>query len=321
MYTFTPIYDIDFITTPDQNPLSDSGNWTAGNPSFRLQVASGACEAVSGSTGDARLSGPTLPNDQYSLFTAGGIVESSNAYLRSAVAGTGHGGFRFFLFYLTSTIYVYNPSSSLILTIPVTFSSGDQFLAFAYGTTIGIYQNGVLIGSVTNASVTTGTTQVLAISYASTNSDTTMTYYEAGSVTTGYTVSGNCGAAGATINYSGTASGSVTADGSGNYSISSLANGTYVLTPSLSGYQFSQPSLTVVVNAVNVTGANFQAASAWSPVDSRVAPNMNRVENNSIFWDVQVGSNQSVPGKDSRANPPIDSDTNPPQNSRKAPPF
>lgn len=76
-------------------------------------------------------------------------------------------------------------------------------------------------------------------------------------VLTGHIISGNAGAAGATVSYSGTASGSVTADGSGNYSITSLADGSYTVTPSLVGWTFSPVSRNKTVSAADITGVNF----------------------------------------------------------------
>lgn len=72
-----------------------------------------------------------------------------------------------------------------------------------------------------------------------------------------FAISGNCGVAGATINYVGPTSGSVVADGSGNYSIPNLSNGTYVITPSAPGKQFSPQSRVVILVGGNVTAVNF----------------------------------------------------------------
>jgi hypothetical protein len=74
-----------------------------------------------------------------------------------------------------------------------------------------------------------------------------------------YIISGNAGAAGATVNYSGTASGSVTADSSGNYSIGPLLNGTYTITPSKPTYIFNPVSRSVTVNNLDFLVAAFAA--------------------------------------------------------------
>jgi hypothetical protein len=72
-----------------------------------------------------------------------------------------------------------------------------------------------------------------------------------------FTLSGNCGVAGATVTLGGAGSGSTTADGSGNFSFTGLLAGSYTLTPSKSGsFFFPNTMLRVVVNA-NITNANF----------------------------------------------------------------
>lgn len=71
-----------------------------------------------------------------------------------------------------------------------------------------------------------------------------------------YNVSGNAGAAGATVSYSGTVSGSVTADGSGNFSIS-LPNGTYTITPSVPGRTFTPGSRSETVSGAPIANVNF----------------------------------------------------------------
>jgi hypothetical protein len=77
-----------------------------------------------------------------------------------------------------------------------------------------------------------------------------------------FTITGNAGVAGATINYSGASSGSVVADVSGNYTVTSSVNGVYTITPSLAGYTFTPTSQNVNVVSANVSGVNFTATAA-----------------------------------------------------------
>jgi len=324
--TLTPLAT-DFFNRANESPLASP--WSLdlnGDPG--LQVVSDACESTSlgSSNGQLYEYSPSTPNDQYASVEVGASVSNSGYIVRIRLIDN-NSPFVFIPHYAlivskngTWSVRDYGGSGLILSGSGLAVSVGDVFALAAVGTTIYALRNDVVFGSVSNSSHSSGIT-ALTIVPVSSVSDTQASGFAMGSATSGYAISGNCGAPSTTINYSGTASGSVTADGSGNYTIASLPNGTYVLTPSLAGFQFSQPSAVVVVNGVNITGVNFQAASAWSPVDSRITPNMNRVENNSIFWDVQTSDNASVPGKDSRANPPIDSDKNPPQNSRKAPPF
>jgi hypothetical protein len=73
-----------------------------------------------------------------------------------------------------------------------------------------------------------------------------------------YTISGNAGIAGATVD--GTSLTSTTADGSGNYSFTAPYGWTGTITPSVTGYTFSPTSITVSTPlAGNLTGQNFTA--------------------------------------------------------------
>lgn len=83
-------------------------------------------------------------------------------------------------------------------------------------------------------------------------------------LTSGATISGSAGVAGATVAWTGTSSGSTTADGSGNYSIPNLANGSYTITPSKTGYVFSPTSHSETVSGSDITGVNFTATQVFS---------------------------------------------------------
>lgn len=85
-----------------------------------------------------------------------------------------------------------------------------------------------------------------------------------------FSVSGNAGAAGATIaltpsGESGTNT-STTSDASGNYTFPQVVNGTYTVTPSLNGATFTPTSQSVTVNGANVSGVNFSVVvqPTWS---------------------------------------------------------
>lgn len=79
-----------------------------------------------------------------------------------------------------------------------------------------------------------------------------------------YTISGNAGVAGATVNYSGTTSGSVPADGDGLYSITVDYGWSGTITPSLLGYVFDPPSK----DFTNVTSPQTQNFTATQIVHS-----------------------------------------------------
>jgi hypothetical protein len=142
-------------------------------------------------------------------------------------------------------------------------SNGDVFLIAAQGTTIGIYHNGTLLGSVTDSTSTSGVIW-LSEQWSNVNTNMQLTNFLAGNFAATYGISGNAGVAAATVSYTGTASGHVTADGSGNYSITGLAAGSYTVTPSLAGYTFSPTSQNETITSSNITNVNFTASSSGS---------------------------------------------------------
>jgi SdrD B-like domain len=74
-----------------------------------------------------------------------------------------------------------------------------------------------------------------------------------------YSISGNAGIAGATVNLTGASTATTTADGSGNYSFTGLLAGSYTITPSLTGYTFTPSSQNETITSSNITGVNFIA--------------------------------------------------------------
>lgn len=142
----------------------------------------------------------------------------------------------------------------------------------------------------------------------------------------GHSISGNAGAADATVNYSGTASGSATADGSGNYTIPTLADGPYAITPSLANFIFSPASQNVTISGSDIFDMNFTAAQihGWSPVDCRnyaTFPNFGVAQpDGSVFYVGQNSCNEHIPTPTSNPNlPPTDSRVAEPENSRVDP--
>jgi hypothetical protein len=74
-----------------------------------------------------------------------------------------------------------------------------------------------------------------------------------------FTISGNAGVAGATLNYSG---GSTTADGSGNYALQVPSGWAGTVTPSKTGYVFSPSSKTYSNVVADQAGENYTALAA-----------------------------------------------------------
>jgi hypothetical protein len=82
---------------------------------------------------------------------------------------------------------------------------------------------------------------------------------------TTYTISGTvsgAAVAGVTVMLSGATSATTTTSGTGTFTFTGHANGSYIVTPSLAGFTFSPASIPVTVSGTNVSGVNFQSASA-----------------------------------------------------------
>lgn len=238
-----------------------------GNPGF--QIISDVCEPTQANQYCAEIyTYAGMPADQYASVTLDAAL-GSGAYLFLAIRYTDNGK----AFGAEDTpAYVLDITASggwflfdwvtdvALASGSVTLSSGDVLTVAAIGTTLYVLHNSTQLVSVTNAAYSSGSTALGSYPGGSTVSTVQLSNYAMGSASVGYSISGNCGAAGATVSYSGTASGSVTADGSGNFTISGLANGTYTITPSLSGYIFSPTSQNKTVSGSNLSGVNFTAS-------------------------------------------------------------
>ena len=135
-----------------------------------------------------------------------------------------------------------NSSGQLLQVTGLTILNGDIFTLAVVGTTLYLLQNGTQIGSVTNATFSSGITAIYMDAFDGT-ADTKISNFAMGSASVAtYSISGNAGVADATVSYSGTASGSVIADGSGNFTISGLGAGSYTITPSLAYYTLVRPA-------------------------------------------------------------------------------
>ena len=80
-------------------------------------------------------------------------------------------------------------------------------------------------------------------------------------VATCFTISGNAGTSGATLNYTG---GSTSADGSGNYSFGVPSGWSGTVTPSKSGYIFSPINKTYSNIVTNQSGQNYTATAVYT---------------------------------------------------------
>jgi hypothetical protein len=271
--SLSQVYSLDFTLQPNQNPLSDGGNWTVLQNS-PLQILSAACTVVAGpGSGCESLTGTALNPDQAVEFTVGAIHSSEDitAYIRSSIGLNQGQGFRLLLgsnghySVLDAQANQLAGGTIIISGSSGTPSSGDVWRLEAIGTTVNLYKNASLLGTAISSSLVVSTQAVLQID-SSTPGNTTITKFVAYTDTSGHVISGNCGLCFGEISYSGTASGSVLADSNGNYRITNLSNGSYTITPSRWGnWSFTPSSQSVTVSSADVSGVNFTASPAGGP--------------------------------------------------------
>jgi len=159
----------------------------------------------------------------------------------------------------TGIVAFYNDTEEgEIWTSSLTVTNGDIFKVAVVGSGWYVWQNGVLLQSGIDSSVTTRGLTGLILEADPTISNSTVKNFSGGAV--GDSISGNVGTAGVTVSYTGTSSGSVTSAADGGYTISGLADGTYTVTPTLLRYTFSPTDATETLGGGNpnaVTSVNF----------------------------------------------------------------
>jgi hypothetical protein len=192
-YTFAQLA-ADAFNRVNENPLSDSSNWTlsttgfAGTPS-PLQIVSHKCEGSLASSAPCIdfYTGITWPADQYSettiaaLNTGGRITLYVRASASYAVA-----------YQLTlendngSGLYKnYASTHTQIMPITVVPQVGDTWRLAVCGSTLLVYQNGSLVGSVIDSSISSGNPGLGAIVITASVSDAQVSSWAGGSITSG----------------------------------------------------------------------------------------------------------------------------------------
>jgi len=289
----------DTMIRANENPLSDGGIWTGdGLPIPPLdpqcQLLSNEC-VMSDATIYANFQGPwsgdgisiatgiTLPNNQFAQFR----VDDLTNYVGAAIVqcrtnsndfagylfgiypvGSGLVKFNFGVVSITPTqpfgLPILSPSGIVcgyVWSSIRPFSVGDTIGIAAIGTTIYFLHNGTVIGNYSDANVASGTGCIVL--NGEVIPDAQISHFTAGSAALipTFSISGNVGMAGVTINYTGPSSGSVVSGAGGAYTILGLLPGTYTITPVFAGFTFSPASTIVVVTTANVTGINFTPAA------------------------------------------------------------
>jgi hypothetical protein len=258
-----------------ENPLSDGGKWTTASATPLKVLSAGICEASALSLAcEAAYTGTSWPNDQYSEVTLGRLAGNIGIPLLYVRGGAVFATQSYQLnLQLGQFAYLNKEDSGETLILTCAAAGGQTAKPASYdvwrlsvtGTTLTVYQNNVVVGSVVNTKWSSGTPGFGA--YNDTNlSDAQVTFWSGGNPTTAfYEITGNAGVAGATISWSG---GSTTADSLGDFNTGLLANGSYTLTPSKTGYTFSPVNSAQTVSGADITGVNFTATqssggSAW----------------------------------------------------------
>jgi len=161
------ILAIDSFQRANENPLSNGGNWTTVTGESALQIVSNVCEGSSTSARNSSFfSGVVWPNDQYSEMkltsaasgTLGPLVRVASAAETYYFAALSNGD--------TSnsfvTIYqvVAGSFNSLGSSSGFTTAAGGVLREQAQGTTISALYNGISVLSVTDSTITAGSTGI-----------------------------------------------------------------------------------------------------------------------------------------------------------------
>jgi hypothetical protein len=187
----TPLASDNF-TRANESPLAHPP-WTA--VAGQLQIVSNQCEAFSvGGVSLENYTGQTLPSDQYVKATIGAWVNlgASGSFIyiaiRNDTAGSTHNCYVLLIDGRDGDValYVYNngvgtPIGSAIFTSTTT---GDEWTLAVVGDTFHIIKNGVELAQVVDSTHPSGQYSLLGIGPDSSVSDTSVTYFEIGSVNT-----------------------------------------------------------------------------------------------------------------------------------------
>ena len=250
---------------PNWTTLSVATGW--GAPTFGTNIVHGTTSGVRGAAFYSALSWAANP-DQWASVTLQASANAScytSVMVRASTAGaatcymatvggssTGLGGTAEHLFLYK---FVANAQTTIYDSGGVlTFNVGDVLTLSVVGSTLSVYQNGNLLYTTTDASISSGAPGF------SCDSDATLTNSAVSSFSCGNfstTIGGNAGIAGATIS---DGSNSTTSDINGDYILSPEV-GAKTITPSLSGYLFTPSNASETAAGAPITGVNFSTAT------------------------------------------------------------
>ena len=185
----TPLASDNF-TRANENPLANPP-WSLDiHGDTGLQVIGNVCEAIATSLFCSELyTGTAVPADQYSQFTLATTLTSGSVLCGVRTTDNGQSttnmpGYTLFVSSAGFWQISDRAGSGTLATGSLTASAGDTFVLAAIGTTLYAFQNGVQLGSVTNASYASGV-PVLIINFPNPVSATQISNFTCGSASTG----------------------------------------------------------------------------------------------------------------------------------------
>lgn len=220
--TFTQLAT-DSFPQANENPLSSGGNWTTQTTGVFVpaQVISHTVSNTSllGSVYNAGwYTGVSFPNDQYAEITVSAAVLTTSfaiAYVRATtgvdtdynlvISGPSGATARAFLIRRVAGV-----QTVLVGPVTITLTLGDIFRIAVIGTTLSAFQNGVAIAgmsAVTDSSIVSGI-PAISVQTQTTNNDTEISKFAAGSVFAGTVLS--VGLVPSTVTFPSNSTGTVT---------------------------------------------------------------------------------------------------------------
>jgi hypothetical protein len=163
----------DNFTRPNENPLA-SPPWNASFQTHALQIVSDLCEetTTSGTSGES-YTGIALPADQYASATIGSITTVHTVFLSLFVRVTGNSSSgNYYELSISKSgagnnFGLYNvvggTPTQILSTLNPSVSAGDVWTLAVVGTTLFVIQNGIQLGSVTDATIASGPAAALRI--------------------------------------------------------------------------------------------------------------------------------------------------------------
>jgi hypothetical protein len=162
-YEFTTLAE-DTFHRPDENPLSDGGNWNQINGDDAAQVVSDVCEPTVTATNPcgAVYTGIVWPTNPWASLTISFNAADNplfELYQRLTNDGNFATGYTLQISPTTGAITLSaNATDDVLYSDTLTFSNGDVILLGFFGTTWLVYRNGVQLSTGSDASTPSGGT-------------------------------------------------------------------------------------------------------------------------------------------------------------------